>query len=405
MDFELTKIECYIKDFSEEEKTLWIKTAKKHFNEGNQKLDVAIEKANQAVKDFKAEQTFNIEEVEIFSVGKWNGDSYTQKDLDAMVAAFEDVGFQPPLKLGHNKEQEKEIHQDGQPALGWVEKLSTKGGKLLADFSHVPQKLYEAIKRKNYTTISAEIYIDFDFNGAKFSKVLRAVSLLGADIPAVGGLEQIVDLYTKEGEHASSDDYKIYFTKDEDTNKEAEKMEKAELEKKLAEEKVAREASDKALKKSEDEKALSEKATKEAEAKLAEVQAEAKLKGTDTLIETLKKEGKLTPAFEEEAKALLMSASDTKCFTYKADGGKAVELSQRETVERLLNALGKQVDFGEKGKAGGDGSDNYTTKKEAGDEVHKRVTELMKSDSNIKSYSEASKKVLDADPDLKKAYV
>lgn len=415
MPWKVEDVERHKKGLTDHQKETWVKVANSAFascqKAGREDCDAsAIRQANSVVEknmtfeEFKAEQTFNIEKVEIFSVGKWNGDVYTQDDLDAMVAAFDKVGFQPPLKLGHNKEQEREIHRDGQPALGWVERLTTKGGKLLADFSHVPQKLYEAIKRKNYTTISSEIYMNFDFNGKEFSKVLRAVSLLGADIPAVGGLEQIVDLYTKEGDHASSEDYKFYTTKEENLNEEAEKMEKEELERKLTEEKKAKEAAEKALKKAEDEKALSIKDTEKAKAELAKVQAEATLKETDTLIETLKKEGKIIPAFEEEAKALLMSASNTKCFTYSHEG-KTVELSQRETVIRFFNALGKQVDFGEKGKAGGSaGDDDYTNRKEAGDELHKRATELMEKDSNIKTYSDAQTKVLNADSDLKAAY-
>ena len=397
--------------FSNEEAKIWINTANKSFHElakeksVSESMTLAREAAEKAVKDFKAEQTFNIEGVEIFSVGKWNGDPYTQKDLDDMVAAFDKVGFQPPLKLGHNKEQEREIHRDGQPALGWVEKLSTSGGKLLADFSHVPLKVYEAIKRKNFATISSEIYFNCDFNGKEFSRVLRAVSLLGADIPAVGGLQQIVDLYTKEGDNASSEDFKIYTTKEENSNEEDE-VTKEEFDKQIKEEKDKTEAAEKALKKVEEERALSIKDTEKAEAELAKVQADAKLTETDTLIKTLKKDGKITPAFEEEAKALLMSASDSKCFTYAGENNKAVELSQRETVIRFFNALGKQVNFGEQGPGGGSGeeSDDYTNRKEAGDELHRRATELMKKDNNVKTYSDASTRILNADPALKAAY-
>ena len=399
------------KDYSKEEAKSWIDAANKSFDEFAktkpvpESMKLAREAADKIIKELKANQTFNLEGVEIFSVGKWNGDAYTQKDIDAIISSFGKVGFEPPLKLGHNKEQEAEILRDGQPALGWVERLYTEGGKLLADFSHVPLKLYEAMKRKNYTNISSEIYLNFDFNGAKFSRVLRAVSLLGADIPAVGGLKGIVELYSKEGKNASSDEFKIYITKEDKSNEEAEKMEKAELEKQLAEEKKAREASEKALKEANEAKAASDKEAENAKAELAQKEADVKLKENDSIIKELKKEGKIIPAFEEEAKALLISASETKCFTYSHEG-KTLELSQRETVIRFFNALGKQISFKEHGKGGGGGGgdDSYSTRKEAGEEVHKRATELMKEDSNIKTYSEATQRILNSDPDLKAAY-
>ena len=35
--------------------------------------------------------TYDIKDVEIFKVGKWNGDEYTNKDLDNMVKAFDQL--------------------------------------------------------------------------------------------------------------------------------------------------------------------------------------------------------------------------------------------------------------------------------------------------------------------------
>ena len=409
MTWKVEDVESHKEGLTDIQREDWVRIANLSLEKCKSET-TAIKTANSAIEKnltfetFIESQTFNLEGIEIFSVGKWNGDAYSQKDIDAIISSFGKVGFEPPLKLGHNKEQEAEILKDGQPALGWVEKLYSEGGKLLADFSHVPLRLYEAVKRKNYKNISAEIYMNFDFNGEKFSRVLRAVSLLGADIPAVGGLKGIVELYTKEGESASGDEFTVFYTKDDTTNKEAEKMEKDELEKQLKKEQEARELAEKEAKEAKDAREASDKEAKEAKAELAQREAEIRLKENDKVIEELKKEGKILPSFEEEAKALLSSASDVKCFTYSHEG-KTLELSQRETIVRFFNALGKQVDFGERGKGGGaGGDDSYTTRKEAGEELHKRATELMNQDSNVKTYSEATERILNADPDLKLAY-
>src|SRR4051812_43298465 len=91
--------------------------------------------------------------VEDFLSGDWNGDTYTASDINEMVRAFteNEVGARPRLKLGHDPKQKvaKELLKtDGQPAVGWIEKLYAKGDKLLADFSDVHEKVYSAIQKK-----------------------------------------------------------------------------------------------------------------------------------------------------------------------------------------------------------------------------------------------------------------
>jgi hypothetical protein len=81
---------------------------------------------------------------------------------------------------------------DGQPAIGWVEKVYKKGNKLLADFSDVPRTVYEAVKRKLYRTVSIELLFNVKRdNGQRFNNVLDAVALLGADHPAVNTLADL----------------------------------------------------------------------------------------------------------------------------------------------------------------------------------------------------------------------
>lgn len=143
--------------------------------------------------------TYSLLGAPIFSAGSWNGDRYDAADLDAMIASFNQVGFKPPLKLGHDPSQPL-AQSDGMPAIGWVANLRRVGNTLFADLTNLPKKVYEAIKRKNYNRVSAEIYWNYEANGKKWSRVLKALSLLGAEIPAVTDLASLESLYDATGQ-------------------------------------------------------------------------------------------------------------------------------------------------------------------------------------------------------------
>jgi len=138
----------------------------------------------------------SIQGVEIFSAGNWNGDDYTENDLDEMVLAFNNTSqtSRPALKLGHDDKQ-KILQNDGYPAAGWIGRLYRKGKKLLADFVDIPEKVYELITRGAYRNVSSEIYWNADVNGMKYGKMLAGVALLGADMPAVSNLSDILAMY------------------------------------------------------------------------------------------------------------------------------------------------------------------------------------------------------------------
>ena len=125
--------------------------------------------------------------VELLKPGTWNGQAYTKADIAEIAANFATAGFSPPVKLGHNTDQEK----DGAPAYGWVDKLhyDPETGVITADLREVPEKLAEAIKAGAYRAVSAEIYARMRDGAGKIKKnVLRALAILGADVPAVKGL-------------------------------------------------------------------------------------------------------------------------------------------------------------------------------------------------------------------------
>ena len=144
-------------------------------------------------------ETYNITGVEIFSEGEWNGDEYSKEDLNEMVKAFNETkdGIRPFIKLGHDEKQ-KLIQSDGLPAAGWIERIYTRGDKLLADFSDIPKKIFELIQTKAYRKVSSEIFWNLKIKGKKYSRVLGAVALLGADTPGVFNLSDILANYYKD---------------------------------------------------------------------------------------------------------------------------------------------------------------------------------------------------------------
>jgi hypothetical protein len=90
------------------------------------------------------------------------------------------------------------LQEDGYPAAGWVSSLKKVGNKLLASFVGVPKKIAELIEAGAYKKVSSEIYTAYEIAGKKYGKALKAVSLLGADIPAVKTLNDIVAQYSDE---------------------------------------------------------------------------------------------------------------------------------------------------------------------------------------------------------------
>lgn len=139
----------------------------------------------------------NVKDVEIFSTGLWNNKQITEADLDTIVESFSSTKgvVRPFLKLGHDEDQ-KLLQSDGLPAAGWVENVRRVGSKLVADFVDIPKKIYQLIKNNAYRKVSCEIYNNIQIDGKKYPKMLGAVALLGADLPGVMNLNDILSLYS-----------------------------------------------------------------------------------------------------------------------------------------------------------------------------------------------------------------
>ena len=158
-------------------------------------------------KNFDLGPTHDIQGVEIFASGTWNGDTYTVEDLDSIVAAYSETRerMKPYLKLGHDNKQ-KILQKDGYPAAGYIDGLRRVGNKLVADFVKVPKVVYDLLNVGGYRRVSSELFINMPVAGKVYKFVLKAVALLGGDTPAVQSLKDVIALYAADPEVAVFDE-------------------------------------------------------------------------------------------------------------------------------------------------------------------------------------------------------
>lgn len=355
--------------------------------------------------------------VEIFKVGKWNNDEYSHSDLDCIVSAFHSAPIKPPLKLGHDEQQKWFGQEQGAPALGWVVNPRRFGDTLIADFENVPDMVVDWIKAKRYRTVSAEIYWNYkDPEGRVYPRALRAVSLLGADIPAVTTLKDLQTALmsdstrtvcypqeTTSGNYVSNGNAWVYS----DGNTEikwyvydeyqgGDPMD-AEKEKKYTDQIIDLEAK---IKKFEDDLKAEKEKTSVAEARA--LKAEATLASRDeehavaqftTKVDGLVKGGKVLPSEKDGLIATFQAlGSGTKKY-----GEKTVE--PRADFLKSLEARPKIIEFKEKGGSTED-KDGALSPAEALDKMAQEFVKEKKC-----TYNEAVKMVKEADPELWAAYM
>lgn len=144
------------------------------------------------------DDTFSLKDRPVFKAGTYNGNTYTESDLDQMVKNFAilyDV-VKPVLKLGHGNQEI--LKQAGMPAAGWATGLRRKGEMLLADFADIPKRVYDLLVKKAFKRFSAEIFPDYHGeDGKKYGIVFKAAAVLGADLPAIKTLPDIEALYNQ----------------------------------------------------------------------------------------------------------------------------------------------------------------------------------------------------------------
>lgn len=314
-------------------------------------------------------ETFKIQNVEIFSVGKWNGDDYTKEDLQTIVESYNETkdGIPPFLKLGHNGDQKlaKQFGSEGKPAIGWVENLRVQGDKLVADFTDVPKKIYELIQKRAYRKVSSELFINLKTKEKTFKKVLGAVALLGAETPGVYNLADIMKMYAQAGEEA---ELKIYNESAQDITVESlnfnqgDKMTKTEAEIKLELELKAKNEEAAKLEEANKKFAADAQAQTQELADLKEFKAKAEKEKQELLqaaetariekfVTGLKADKLCTPAMEPLVQQLL--GPEKKEYTVKIED-KDQNLSKQDLLKQTLNLFkaANDVNFDENSQSG-----------------------------------------------------
>jgi len=320
----------------------------------------------------------SIEGVEIFSEGLWNGKEVKGEDIDNIIRSFEDSGWRPRLKIGHNDEQGF-LQADGFPAAGKIARLYKKGKKLVADFVDIPKKIYDLIKNKVYENVSCEVWTDFRFNKEKtYPKFLSAVSLLGTEMPAVTNLDSIhalfsaSELFTVEDTDLNKEIFNISFREEEMTDET-----KKELEVKDAE-----------LNAVKDEFAAAKTELTNAKLRLAEIEAEKIKLARNAWLDKLEMEKKSGPGMRGLLSELL---DDTGKAEFSVGEKKYNKTELIESILELKTEVDK-VNFTESSS----NEPPVETKKDEVAEFEVSVKEVMERDGL--GYMDAAKTVLNEQP-------
>lgn len=404
----------------------------------------------------------SIKGVEIFAAGKHNGDDYTEQDLDDMVAAFGVLDYRPALKVGHTKDT------PGAPAYGWITNLRKSGTKLLADLTDMHDSVVKAMRDRSYDRFSSEIYFNLKRGGKTFRRALKAVALLGAEVPAVANLTPLhkmefaaegdfEKLFTVEGaldvpaqamyeclaERMSS--IIETFNNEEDNDMKTKAQQLKELNEQLAALtgklttltggteaeraiqlktltaevskisdaiKVLSEQTDdgettaeKAARKAADEATTA--ALKAANDQITELQADARRRAVAEKVSTLK-----VPAFRSAleamyAYAMLHAAEKVKVYSKDKDG-KEISADQNlvDIADSFVAGINAQAEklFKAFASAGMVNRDEGATDPNPGNELDARVKEYLAKNPTVKNYEDAMNAVLAASPELAKAY-
>lgn len=355
--------------------------------------------------------------VEIFAVGTHNGDTYSKKDLEAMVEAFNALDFKPALRVGHATPGENE---SATPSVGWVENLRIEGGKLIADFVNIADEIYAAINKKAFTRVSSEVFWNFERAGRTFSRVLKAVALLGVGIPGVAGLkpltpEQYAALFGSATAKAYTADL-TYPHSNQETEMDKEEVARIakeaaqaataavtqEFTEKLNAEKQAREAAEQKHKEE-----LAAQAKQFSDAQVAAGKDKIKAIADSCKMPALRS---FVAVFAE----LAIGAPAEKKYTIGQDKDKKdIQVGGIEMVEKFVAEVNAKVEklYKETGSthvAGHDvdpdGEKSYlASRAAAGQEVERRIAEARSKDGNL-SYEVAFDRVLGADAELKAVY-
>lgn len=336
-------------------------------------------------------------DVEAFAAGTWNGDKYTQEDLEDMVRNFDALKdtVKPPVKLGHNESQLKDIMADGQPALGWVKSLRCVKDKIIATLTQVPEIVYKAIRSGRYKRVSSEIYWNYKQGGKVFNKVFAGLALLGADIPAVSSLKDLEAFLSQSMQDASFERVAAYsFETDESGSQITDRKGDAEMSDdiKKYQDEIAALKSQVADLTPQAAEALTYKAELEAiRKKDADARKASQENDLKTLCEQMVKDGKLPPACRD-----ILVAFDR--HSYSEDAGYSLPVSAVvEALKTFEKVILKTDEKGEEQK------DKGGEEKPVFEEATEKAKAYMK--EHKVGLGEAYRAIFSADADLYDRYL
>ncbi len=356
--------------------------------------------------------------IEIFRAGTQtdsagNTKEWSEADLETIRSSYDAKKHEAPVTIGHPK--------DNAPAWGWVKSVTREGAHLFAEIGDLHDDFVEMLKKKLFKKRSISLYPDLS---------LRHIAFLGAQPPAVKGL---ADFSFSDGVSFDFMDWEISFgfnsmgrlfqgLRDamiadkkpiEDVDRMLPQYDIDSLKAMRAEAKdpfgyeepshgdPTMDTKELEAKNAEFAEKLATMATQvtglttalaASEANVAALQKDKKLSGYTAFAEKLIAAGKLTPARRVEA-ITIMETLDGQPARDFAEGTTTVKKTPLQVYQEGLEAGPVQVTFSETARK------NNAAPTVADDKITALTEQYMKDHAGV-SFSEASKAVLLANPDL-----
>jgi len=367
------------------------------------RMNVETEKVEKTDGDgLVSDISFTYKDVEVASVGEWNGKFFSAEDLKKVVADSNEVYeyVLPSFKLGH---------EDGDkiPAYGQIGKFrfdETTEKVFTTGIVGVPGWLHSEIEAGRYSRLSPEFFVNWTEPTTQrfYKRVFCAVAVLGVSPPAITNLQPLSSVYhaTAEGEREYAEEaepekvetevYSLVDLGDREGDDEEENSKEG-VETMGDETKKAEEALER------DREALAnEKETFAAERKSREDSFKASMiRGR---IELLQASGKLRPEEVEEIESFASTLDAIEPIKFRNSEGKDVEGTQIEKYFDSLSAREatdlKKTD----GSGNADGPDESDLSVE--EKIEKYAREIVKEDPSIsigKAVGIAGKRVREDD--------
>lgn len=355
-------------------------------------------------------------ECEIFEEGTHGGRKFTKTDVESLAKGYNEWGkdlIKSPLVLGHDEKQPLAENM-GMPSLGEMKSCHTiqkPNGKtaIVGKFTDVPDLVAKAIQQRRYRRISSEIYQNFsnpNIDGGKEKGLaFRRISLLGADVPEVKTLADVVML--------GEENVKVFFAEPEE-----ETMDQATIQKMIQDAVDAEAAKHKkqfdafseqntaTLNALKSENAQLKKDNESLAADRAKEIVANRRSAISSFIEGQKAAGKVLPAWEKLGlKRFMEGLDDSKVLKFSEDKD-AAEVSELAFFQEFVKALPKVVELSEitsddlsriaAAKGGDQGGKKNVALAAA---IDKRIKDARKGGVVLK-YAEAMREVIAESPEL-----